>query len=152
MVDLDEFRATLAVPQHCELFEYWRSKAPAGGLPPRGAIDAVDIPRLLPWIVVFDVIWEDGRPEFRFRVIGTGCVERYGRDATGRRFEEVYEGETLARQQSTYEQAARTGAPDRARPEFPVSEKEHVVYDRLILPLADDGVTVDALIALMIFE
>lgn len=151
MSDLDAFRDTLTVPEHRELFDYWRARRPEGRLPARATLDPVDIPHLLPWLVVFEAVWTDDRPRFRFRLVGTGCVERYGRDATGLWFEEVYEGETLARQRADYAEVAVSGEPSASRPRFPVSDKDYVIYDRLLLPFADDGVNVDALAALMIF-
>lgn len=152
MFDLDEFGAALTVPEHRELYAYWCSKRVAGRLPARGALDPVDIPGLLPWLIVLDVEWSGGEARFRFRVVGTGCVERYGRDATGLWFDEAYEGETLARQRAAYTEVARTAVPCHSRPLFPVPEKNHVTYERLILPLADDGAAVDTLVALMIFH
>jgi len=152
MVDLDAFGRSLVLEQHHRFFDYWRSKATAGALPSRRSIDPVEIHDLLPWLILFDVTWSEGEPRFRFRLVGTGCVERYGRNASGQWFEETYEGETLLRQSRTYAEVARTGVPHLSRPRFPVSDREFVTYDRLILPLADDGRSVDALVALMVFE
>lgn len=152
MPDLDDFAAGLEAPEHRQLFDYWRSKAPAGRLPGRRHLDPVDIPRLLPWIILYDVDWREGAPRFRFRLVGTGNVQRYGRDATGLWFEEAYDGEALARQQAVFAEVATSRRPHLSRAILPIAGKDHVTYRRLILPLTNDGETVDNLIALMVFD
>lgn len=149
---LEEFAAKLMVPEHREFFDYWRSKVSDGELPSRQDIDPIEVPRLLPWIILYEVAWQDGKPRFRFRLVGTGNVQRYGRDASGKWFEEVYSGDILAKQLAVFGAVATNGRPHLSHQTLPVADKEHVTYHRLILPLATDGVTVDGLAALMIFD
>ncbi len=151
MSDFDDFAAGIEAPQHREFFEYWCSKAPPGKLPGRAHIDPTEIPKLLPWIILYDVVWRDDTPRFRFRLVGTGNVQRYGRDATGKWFEDVYSGEVLERQLASFTEVATSGRPHLSSPTLPVADKEYVTYRRLILPLAADGAKVDHLIALMVF-
>lgn len=152
MWDYDAFAATVQRPQHKKLLEYWRSKAPPGRLPTRQSIDPLDLPELLPWMILYDVAWEDTTPRFRFRLVGTGNVQRYGRDATGLWFEEAYEGDILASQLAVFTEVAASAKPSLMRNRLPIEGREFVEYDRLILPLASDGQTVDMLMALMIFD
>lgn len=152
MADLDDFAVKLKYPRQREFFEYWRAKAPPGKLPGRQHFDPLDIPALLPWIVMYDVVRQGGDPRFRFRLVGTGIVEQYGRDATGMWFEDAYEGEILERQMATFTEVATSGRPHLSRPTLPIATKEYITYERLILPLAGDGVNVDRLIALMVFD
>lgn len=152
MASLDEFAELLRRPQQRELLAYWRSKAAAGKLPGRQDIDPIEMTALLPWIGLFDVTWEDGRPRFRFRLVGTAIVQRYGRDATGLWFEEAYQGDILARQTATFSAIATSGRPHLDSLSAPVAGKEFVTSHRLILPLASDGKTVDHMIALILFD
>lgn len=152
MRDDDAFAATLQRPQHKKLFEYWRAKAPPGRLPSRQSIDPLDLPDLLPWIILFDVVWEGAGPRFRHRLVGTGSAQRAGRDATGLWFEEAYEGDILASQLAAFSEIAKTTMPSLTRVRLPIEGREYVEHDRLILPLASDGETVDVLIALMVFD
>jgi hypothetical protein len=151
--DLADLSERLRHPLQHRLLDYWRSKAPAGGLPSRRDIDPVEMgAKLLPWLVLYDVVWEHARPRFRFRLVGTGNVERYGRDATGKWFEEAYQGDILESQVATFTAVAESGAPDFSRRRLPLENKQFIEYERLILPLASDGRQVDNLIALMIFD
>ena len=152
MTDLDQFAARLQRAPHRELFDYWRSKASPDNLPARRDIDPVEIPMLLPWITLYDVDWAEGRPRFRFRLVGTGIVRRYGRDATGMWFEDAYEGEILERQVAAFSEVATMGRPLADSLSAPISGKEFITSHKLILPLADDGARVDHMVAVILFD
>ena len=63
-----------------QLYSYWRGRHVDGVAPSRADIDPpLDIPKLLPNIIIFDRI--DGH--FRIRLVGSEVVRRAGRDATG---------------------------------------------------------------------
>lgn len=133
-----------------DLYAYWSAKAPPDGLPARRHIDPLDIPALLPRIALIDVLREPAGMFFRYRLAGTEIVERAGRDPTGRRFEELYEGDYLQQALDTYRQIVEAGVPHLSERTFPfIRGREFMRYDRLILPLADDGRTVDMLILLI---
>lgn len=70
------------------LFDYWQSKLRGRRLPDRADIDPIEIPKLLPNLVLVDVL--PGRPDcFRYRLIGTGIVRVFGRDMTGRTTDDI---------------------------------------------------------------
>lgn len=150
MAEVDQFRATLHHPAHRRLYDYWRSKAPPGRLPGRSDIDPVDIPDLLSSIALIDVEREGGATRFRYRLAGTEIVARAGRDPTGKTFEELYEGDYLQSANATYRAIVENGEPFLSGRSFPAA-KDHVTYQRLILPLAADGRTVDMLIFQPVF-
>lgn len=154
--NLDRFAASLDLPRHRELFDYWRSKMPQGAesgrLPSRKQIDPVEIPKLLPWFSLIEVDWSQGAPRFRFRSAGTGVAERFGRNVTGRKFEDIYSGDFLKRQTATFAKVATSGMPIRTEMLAPIAKKEFLVCQRLLLPLASDGHRVDQVISLIVFD
>ncbi len=150
MTEIDRFRDRLTHPAHRRLYDYWRSKAPAGGLPGRADIDPVEIPDLLPSVALIDVLRDGGEPRFRYRLAGTEIVGRAGRDPTGKTFEELYEGDYLQSAHATYRAIVESGEHFLSSRSFPAT-KDHVAYERLILPLAADGRTVDMLIFQPVF-
>jgi hypothetical protein len=97
--------ATGTVPQDCHpkirrLFEYWRSIHPAAGLPGRQHFDPLDVPLLLPSILLADVAGRAGpEPEFTFRLMGTQLEVFFGGNFTGRPFVSAF---IKARQSQTY--------------------------------------------------
>jgi hypothetical protein len=79
----DPHQLSLALHLHA-LFrpglEYWRSLA-SQGLPNRHDIDPVDIPDLLPNIMLLDVL--PGGSDFRYRLAGTAVEHNFGKSIKG---------------------------------------------------------------------
>lgn len=145
------------VPQlrHAEqetLYAYWRGKRGHGGkLPARADIDPVDLRALLPRLALIDVLRDDAGLAFRYRLTGTEIVDRAGRDPTGKRFEDLYSGDYLATANATYREVVETGRPHTSDRVYPlVPGREYMSYDRLLLPLASDGSTVDMIMLLVV--
>lgn len=148
--DLDRFAAQLSHEPHRTLFAYWRRRAD-GRLPSRREIDPVDIPAVLPSISLTDVVRRDDGRRYRRRLVGTAVVETFGQDNTGRWVDEVYRGESLAQLIAAYEEVVETARPRIDHCTLPVAGRDYVSYDRLTLPLADDGRVVDVLLQSLVF-
>jgi hypothetical protein len=135
--------------RHRELYDYWQARRPAPNrLPARADIDPSEIPHLLGAVWMTDVVRTERSVRFRERLVGTAMVELYGFETTGRWFEEIYEGRHLARQLATYRAIAAGGRPHLSRLGVPRRDREFLIYDRLILPLAADGRTPDILLGI----
>lgn len=71
------------------LAAYWSGKRDGHPLPPRSAIDPLDMPRrLLPHLALIEPTGQD--LEVRFRLVGTELVQRFRRDATGKTTRDLY--------------------------------------------------------------
>ena len=53
----------------CAAFEYWQGKCAAGALPASRTLDPLEMPRLLPHLLLKDVRRDPW--DFRYRVVGT---------------------------------------------------------------------------------
>lgn len=62
-------------------YDYWDSKRCGRPLPDRADIDPTEIPDLLPFVVLTDVLTEP--PYLRYRLVGTQQVKVRGLDPTG---------------------------------------------------------------------
>lgn len=134
-------------PETRAMYKYWQSKRPGPGLlPGRKHIDPTEIPHLLPSMFLMDVVWNDDRKAYRvkFRLIGTAITNYIGRDSTGLFLDEVYPDPNkvpsyiamkaaIERQRITIQYHPPVARPD----------KSFIPTERIILPLADDGETVD---------
>lgn len=130
---------------------YWDRKRGGRGAPARRDIDALEIPTaLLPFLQITEQAEGDGR--IRFRLVGTGIVEAYGADPTGKYMDEIYSGERLRRVRANYRAVCTSRHPilvvNRYRSRSPASRVCH----RLIMPLADDGVTIRQFLTAIRFE
>lgn len=139
------------IPDTCHrkvraIYDYWKSVHPKTGLPGRRHIEPVDIPELLPNIWLIDVRRNPYR--FRFRLLGTTVVGYAGEDNTGRWFDERWP----SYDPSVYIDVVETGEPSWSRGESKMRpEKNYYEMERVRLPLAADGKTVDIILALTVF-
>lgn len=150
--DRDSFFQKLTARRHRETYLYWEKLKPESGLPARDDMDPVDIYRILPWINLVDVVRENDTIRFRQRLVGTGLVQRFGRDATGAWFEDIYHPDFLEDHCRLIREVAETARPSLTRIRYPDRDKRHVIYTRLMLPLASDHQTVDMIMQVMAFD
>lgn len=135
-------------PLCAALLDYWLERRGERPMPARVDLDPIDIPKLLPHIMLMDVLPGTGR--MRFRLVGTRVVVMFGADNTGRYLDEVDFGEQRPAILESYDLALAHASPHHRRMGF--INKDGVKFDmeRLILPLSSDGGRhVDMLISLL---
>lgn len=131
------------------LKHYWQTIHPATGLPGRQHFDPLDVPRLLPWLVLADVTREPLR--FRYRLIGTVHVDSLGFNPTGRWFDEVHPNFAETSACREFVAIVERGEPVHYRgPLTFVTTKDYLEIERLTVPLARDGKTVDMLLSIIV--
>lgn len=135
------------------LYDYWRLLHPAPAmLPGRQHIDPLDFYRLWPWIWMVDV--QHAPLRFRFRLIGTEHVKPLRRDHTGRWLDEAVPELLGSPVSEGLENAAvRRAAGFHRSPSYfqydgEVLFRPHLMAERLFLPLARDGRSVDIVLVL----
>lgn len=135
-----------------ELYHYWRNIHPAGGgLPGRQHVDPLAIPGLLPFVWLADV--QRAPLRFRYRLLGTEHAHVFGRDYTGCWLDEVHVGFDTAPAYHQYVEAAERGRVVYRRGHTLVMlPKDYRSIERLLLPLARDGRTVDMLLAISLYK
>ena len=84
-----EGRAVFSDPRLEQAHAYWRARAVGRPRPSRADIDPVEIPKLLPDVMLVERL-DDGR--YRYRLIGTENARAQGINATGRFLDEVLPG------------------------------------------------------------
>jgi hypothetical protein len=138
------------------LLEYWNRLAQRlSRMPRRGDIDPLDLPvDLLPNVFLVDVVREAGAPapRFRFRLLGTAITAR----------ETVRPGQFL-------DESLKGKTPNDITPQYLAClerrvsirgtnlawdhpTKEFITYHVMLLPLSSDGVEVDTLLGLAVYE
>lgn len=128
------------------LYEVWQSKARDGALPGRQDFDPVDMIRFLG--AVFLLEHDPDVDDFRYTLIGTEITQHVGRDNTGRTVGEVFGSTGL----ELYRQVRDTARPVRVHGVVDWVGKDHKAFESVILPLADDGRTVNRFIGGMVFS
>jgi len=134
-----------------QFFRYWRSIHPPRGLPGRQHLDPLAIPSLLPGIWLLDVQHVPFR--LRYRLAGTETVEAIGVEVTGRWMDEV---NPLPLQDQSYLDRYRAIVEQRLPswrrgPPLLMSKRVRTI-ENLVVPLASDGVTVDMMAGMTVFD
>jgi hypothetical protein len=133
------------------VYAYWWARRPGGAggpsrLPSRADIEPLELYRVLPQLLLADVVGE--RQRIRYRVVGTEIVARWGNDDTGRYLDEMPPGPATDLSIKLYQIAlsrrAALYSETNLRPDGDIGA---ALLCRLILPLASDGVTVDMVLA-----
>lgn len=130
------------------LHDYWAARGRDGRLPARRDIDPVDIPDLLPQLMLIDVARAgDPASPLQFRLVGTALVRRFGRDFTGQPVAEASFGADWENTRKDYGYVIGKGRPCLRHNRGVGLDRRTYEYWCLLLPLAGDGCSVDMLLA-----
>jgi hypothetical protein len=127
-------------PALCDLYRHWRRHRPGGQLPAGPDFDPVD---LRPWcdhMAIIDVA--DG--EFAYAYYGDAFVSAFGSDRVGQSID-VLPPRQRAVLREEYDRASASGIPV-SRMYTADFEGRPATWERLVLPLASNGATVDKLL------
>lgn len=110
-------------------------------MPSRSNFDPVDIPRLLPFTILIDVL---GEPlDFRYRLLGTQIDRIVSRNYKGVKFSEIPHMERQGKLWSNHEEVWRTKAPLRSSVEYVGQDRYIKRLGHALFPLSSDGDSVD---------
>jgi hypothetical protein len=133
------------------LNRYWNEIKPAGKLPGRQHFDPVDIPKIISWVFLCEVLRPaEGGLDFRYRLIGTSNNRLVGKDATGMTVSEAFAPEAAEAIHRHYGITVERREPTFWQTDVPTRERRFVHCHRAVFPLARDGETVDMLVGLLV--
>jgi len=125
---------------------YWSSKRTGDGPPDSATFDPVEVPRLLPHLMLKDVRRDPW--DFRYRVVGTIVREHSRQDWTGKWMSEVEgqgDGSTVFRVMRWVSEEAR---PAIFRPPYVGPHKEFKYCEAAVMPWSgSDGLVCRVLVA-----
>jgi hypothetical protein len=127
-------------------YAYWRRKCAVGRLPHPKDIDATEIPRLLPYVLIVDCLDEDPR-DYYYRLEGEAVREAAGYRRMGKRLSELT-GILKATYQvavSCFEAVRTTGEPKAWAYFLDLPGRDFQHFETVVLPLSFDGTRVDRL-------
>ena len=142
-VELVESSLSIASNRLSLLYRYWQDKSGSERLPARADIDPIDIPSLLPNVLLIDV--QRNPLDLVYRLAGTVIVNWFGQEVRGLRVREFprQQAEALF---NAHASVAIDGVPRRINAEHTGSNGERFKAERIALPLATDGRTPDMLL------
>lgn len=127
-----------------ELLQLWQDRRKGGNLPARADFDPLDLRKFLGRIVLFDVLQAPRR--FRFRLVGTDWVMRFGLDPTNTLVDDFPRVASRAFINEVLGKVVDRRVPIWARRAVMI-EGRYYHYGMLLMPLAADGHDVDMIMA-----
>ncbi len=122
---------------------YWDSKRGERAMPARADLDPVEIPELLPYVVLVDTA--ETLEDFRYRLVGTEVCAGFERDPTGVRFADLARTENFDEVYDGYWRTIRERTPQHFH--GPLGSADGPIqFSRLTLPLSRDGNHVDMIL------
>lgn len=133
-----------------KLLAYWRAKKGDRLAPTRADIDPAEIKLLLPYVGMVDV--ERSPLRFRYRLAGSDITRGYGQEITGRYLDQMDLNDHQHQITGEYTRTAESGEPICSTWEYKRKDGRHVRYERLVLPLSNDGKRIDMLLGGCVFD
>ena len=122
---------------------YWERICGDRAMPARGDLDPVEIPRLLPFVMLVDVLTEP--LDFKFRLIGTEVQAIIARDLPGKRFSAVPHMAPGNKLWSEYESVVANRRPLTSGVDYVGTDRRVRAIRHCVMPLSTDGKAVNML-------
>jgi len=132
-----------------QLYDFWDGQRAGRLAPQRADIDPLVLPRdLIGQVFLYEVerAEPDGPPQdYLMRLFGTYLVEMFGRDLTGLRFDQIFQGPDAPAIRAEYDHAASSAEPVCSSLHGGWAGRSYRRYERLLLPLSEDDRRIDRL-------
>ena len=133
-----------------DAYSYWRGKRRGRLMPCRSEIDPIEIPPLLPYVMLIDVLADP--LDFRYRLIGTAVRSISRRDYTGLLFSELPgKGKDSALCQGC-EAVVHSKRPHSHSLPYVGGDAFVRACENVLLPLSDDRVNVTKILKVISFD
>lgn len=133
--------------------DYWKRKRNDRELPDRKAIKPTEIKEWLPYILLADVI--DGGKDFRYRLVGSRLHTYFPMMPTGKTIREAiapFGDETLQQTLEVYGRVVKQRSPLRIKGDGAWYNQPPKIFEAILTPLSDDGVTVNMIFGAFDFQ
>lgn len=146
----DRTAPSFACKRQSLALDYWQRRCTNGRIPYYKAFDPIDVPQLLPHLVVFDVLRYP--LDFRYRLIGDEIRTHMGRNVVGLCMREAgihTEDSDIFRH---VREVADSGEPRFYSMDCVGSDRSRGCQQGLTLPFTDHGEHVDKIIEVLSFQ
>jgi hypothetical protein len=150
LITADWDMGTLREPVLRNLHAYWESRRGDRPMPARADIDIVQIPTLLPYLFLIDVL--DAGRDFRFRLAGTHIRDVTDDEVTGQHVGEAFPPDFGAEVRRIWSKVVEKRRPVCGRGRLWVPGREHVTWEGVAMPLAEDDGVVNMLLGGVVFQ
>lgn len=137
-------------PELAALAGYWEAKRGGNALPRRADLDPpMELRNLLGCLAISELLMPG--PRVRYRLVGTRIVEVFGRDGTGKRYDELYDPPVLAVLYDILRIIECRRRPIYFRAGLSPIGRPTTRLDAVVLPLSRDGEALELLLTAVSF-
>jgi hypothetical protein len=129
-------------PKLSDVLELWKKHANGGKIPARSDFSARDLLRVLPVLMIAQIVRTDGRERYRYRYVGTQAAQTIG-ELTGKMLDEALPEPARERTTECYKAIVEARGPLRFVTKFSLDQISYLSAEFLSAPLACDGTTID---------
>ncbi|NQV61376.1 MAG: PAS domain-containing protein [Alphaproteobacteria bacterium] len=130
-------------------YAYWRSIAKGAAMPARPDLDPIDIPKIIPWMFLIDVLRQPNGIDFRYRLVGSRNAELVWQDGTGKLVGEAFPEATAALMRHSYMEVVERCQPLCWQASVPERNRAFIACYRALFPFSADGQTVNLIAGLL---
>jgi PAS domain S-box-containing protein len=145
----DKLRDSLRNPRLRSVYDYWRSRRDPSGNLPDYSLFRIDGTDMTDNSFIVEVIGGRHTVGFRFVQIGQILEQRLGRSLVGELVDDV--GDELGSAGASYRRCLETASPSYEYAHYSLADETPLLFERLLLPLSDDGIRVTHLLGIVIF-
>ncbi len=120
---------------------YWQRIRAGREMPARPDLNPGDIPKLLPYMILMDVLYDP--LDFRYRLVGTEIDRICSRNYKGMRFSELPDKKAPNTIWQHHREAVETRAPVRKELSYTGPDGDVRRTEHCLMPFSSDGKTVD---------
>ena len=116
-----------------QFYDFWEASLDDQGQFLRRSLDPTTIPRILPWLMILE---RDGPglSDFRYRLCGTGLVDLFKIDYTGRRFGDLLPPEAAREREREFDEIIRSRRPILSETKLPLEDRSFIAVFRGVFP------------------
>lgn len=133
-----------------EVFTYWRRQAGDRIAPRRQDLDVLDIPTLMPHVIIFEILHDP--LDFRYRLFGTAIREMATKDFTGSKMSEIDGRGPGSKIWSLLDSVRVSQKPAYHSIPYVGPKKDFLRLNDLFLPLVDDNMETNMIMLISHFE
>lgn len=132
-----------------KLFIYWDGKRGQQAYPRRADVDPIEIPMLLPYVILVDAVADSA--DFIFRVAGTMVTEASGMELTGKRLR-LLPLSPIGTIVAEFSQVIESAEPRYSAGPLTNPLDQYDRVERLLLPLTKTGEKVEQILGGVVFH
>lgn len=122
-------------------------------VPFRSTFDPMEIPSLLPNLVLWDIEYQDAHwSRLKYRLVGDKVTRFLGTNPTGNYMDEVYEPYFYDALRLIYDELIQTGLPQYLRSRGPVEDRKYITFNRVAVPMTASGTRIDQMLGCFEFK